>query len=310
MLNSPDDTEPSRSYGIPLRLRWLSDLPVIFLVTSLLLTLVLWKMFDKSLLERSRLIYTERINNVSREINERMIGHQQMLRGAAALLSIKDDVSRADWHQYVAALHLADKHPGLQGVGFSKLLTPAEKEANIRKIRAEGFPGYTISPAGDRPLYSSIIYLEPFDRRNQRAFGYDMYSEPVRRKAMEKARDENITTVAAKVVLVQENGTDEQSGYLMYVPVYRKGMKIDTLAERRAACIGFAYSPVRMNNFVAAVIPTSPQDIAFDISVGADIAGKPTVDNLMYSSIQADKIVPPEKYTPAITSTETVEAYG
>jgi len=310
MLNSPDDTEPSRSSGIPLRLRWLSNLPIIFLVTSLLLTLFLWQMYDKSLLERARYIFADRIDHISSSITQRMLDQQQMLRGAAALISIKDDVSRADWRQYVAGLRLAEKHPGLQGISFSKLLTPAEKEAHIRKIRAEGFPRYTIHPAGDRPAYSPVIYIEPFEWRNQRAFGYDNYAEPVRRAAMEKARDENITTVAAKVVLSQENGTGQQSGYVMFVPVYRKGIKLDTVAKRRAACIGFVASVVRMNNFVSAVIPTSPQDIAFDITVGADIAGKPTVDNLMYSSIQADKIVLPEKYTPAITSTETVEAYG
>jgi CHASE1-domain containing sensor protein len=31
-----------------------------------------------------------------------------------------------------------------------------------------------------------------------------MYSEPVRREAMEKTRDTGMTTIAAKVILVQE----------------------------------------------------------------------------------------------------------
>ena len=61
---------------------------------------------------------------------------------------------------------------------------------------------------GKRSVYTSIIYLEPFNKRNQRAFGYDMYSEPVRREAMDKARDENIATIAAKIILVQETGKE------------------------------------------------------------------------------------------------------
>ncbi|WP_353850005.1 CHASE domain-containing protein [Accumulibacter sp.] len=54
-------------------------------------------------------------------------------------------------------------------------------------IRADGFPEYALRPPGERRHYSSIVYLEPFDWRNQRAFGYDMYSEPVRQRAMERA---------------------------------------------------------------------------------------------------------------------------
>ena len=184
MLNSPYGGDPTRNPGKPQRLRQLPILPVVFLVASLLLTLFLWKMYDKSLVGRTKIIYVDRIDDVSNSLSVRMLGIQQMLHGAGTLFSVKDNVSRADWRQYVAGLRLAAKHPGFQGIGFSKLLSPAEKEANIRKIRAEGFPGYTIRPARDRPLYSSIIYLEPFDQRNQQAFGYDMYSEPVRRKAM------------------------------------------------------------------------------------------------------------------------------
>ncbi len=40
--------------------------------------------------------------------------------------------------------------------------------------------------------------------RNLRAFGFDMYSEPVRRAAMEAARDTGAAALSGKVVLVQE----------------------------------------------------------------------------------------------------------
>ena len=42
-------------------------------------------------------------------------------------------------------------------------------------------------PPGVRPLYSATEFLQPFDWRNQRAFGFDMYSEPERRQAMDRA---------------------------------------------------------------------------------------------------------------------------
>ena len=62
-----------------------------------------------------------------------------------------------------------------------------------------------------------------------------MHSEPVRRKAMEQARDNDVAALSGKVLLVQETDEDLQAGTLMYVPVYNKEKPVSTLAERREA---------------------------------------------------------------------------
>ena len=68
---------------------------------------------------------------------------------------------------------LDERFPGIQGVGFSLVVPPDQKAAHTAAIRREGFPDYAIRPDGERELYTSIIYLEPFSGRNLRAFGYD-----------------------------------------------------------------------------------------------------------------------------------------
>ncbi|MEI6206373.1 MAG: CHASE domain-containing protein [Desulfuromonadales bacterium] len=281
-------------------------LPLLVLTACLAISLVLWKMFDNTLVERARAVYLDRTEDISTRITSRMRDHEQVLRGASGLFGVKDEVTRTDWRHYVTALQLDENHPGILGVGFSKWLTPQEKEVNLKKIRSEGFPEYTIRPEGERPAYTSIIYLEPFNWRNQRAFGYDMYSEPIRRAAMDKARDENIATIAAKIILVQETDKDKQSGVLMYIPVYKQGMPLDSMEDRRKAFYGFTYSPIRMNDFVYGTLVKLPQDIAVDIHVG----DTPIPENLMFSSLVTEKIKLPDGYDPVFSSTKTVKAYG
>ncbi len=281
-------------------------LSIAFLIASLLFTLFFWDLFLQNQELQIRATYAVKTDEISAQLVKRMHDNEQVLRGAAALFGVNKVVSRSDWHNYVSALQVGENYPGIQGIGFAKWLTPEEKDANIRKIRSEGFPEYVIRPEGERPVYTSIIYLEPFDWRNQRAFGYDMYSEPLRRAAMDKARDENITTIAAKITLVQETDKDKQSGMLMYLPVYQQGMPLTTVALRRKAFVGFAYSPIRMNDFVQASTSMASKGIAFDISV----SGNPAEDNLMYSRIQAEKIALPEHYKPTITTEKSVQAFG
>ncbi len=299
---SSNSTDKSKS----ITPKYLNLLPAATFIISLIITLFVWYQFDNSLMARSRAIYTDKTNEISEHIILRMHDHEQVLRGAAGLFSVKETVTRTDWRHYVSALQLDERHPGILGVGFSIWLTAAEKDAHIKQVRSEGFPEYTIRPDGERPVYTSIIFLEPFNWRNQRAFGYDMYTEQVRRAALDKARDENVATIAAKIILVQETDKDKQSGMLMYVPVYRQGTHLDTVENRRKAFIGFAYSPIRMNDFVIGTLAILPQDIAFDLNV---IGGK-TTDTLMFSSIAAQKLTLPETYTPAFTSSKTVQAYG
>ena len=284
----------------------ISLLPIIVLLISITLTVVVWQMYDSSLKAAAQAVYNDRTEELSRRIINRMHDHEQVLRGAAGLFKVKAEVTRTDWRQYVTALQLDENHPGILGVGFSKWLTPQEKDANIKSVRAEGFPDYNIKPEGERPVYTSIIYLEPFNWRNQRAFGYDMYSEAVRKVVMDKARNENIATIAAKIILLQETDKDKQSGVLMYIPVYKQGMQLDTLENRQKAFFGFTYSPIRMNDFVYGTLSKMPQDIALEVYAGET----PNPNDMMFSSTFTEKIKLPKEFEPALTSTNKFQAYG
>ncbi len=71
---------------------------------------------------------------------------------------------------------------------------------------------------------------------------------------MERARDGNTAALSGKVTLVQETGQDVQAGTLMYVPVYRRDLPHETVSQRRAAMLGWAYSPYRMNDLLGGTL--------------------------------------------------------
>jgi PAS domain S-box-containing protein len=210
-------------------------------------------------------------NKVVYAIEYRLQGNVQVLRGVAGLFDASESVSRQEFRTYVAALRLEERYPGIQGVGFSLVVSPDQKAAHTAAIRREGFPNYAIYPDGEREeIYTSIIYLEPFSSRNLRAFGYDMFSEPVRNVAMARARDENRATLSGKVTLVQETETDVQAGFLIYVPVYRRDAPLGALEERRANLAGWAYSPLRMHDLMRSVLDAVEFDdlrAALDVEV-------------------------------------------
>ncbi len=224
--------------------------------------------------------FAYQVREIVLRIEQRMAAYEQVLRGVRGLYRASRSVERDEFRDYVAAMHVETRYPGIQGIGYSLIIRPKEMAQHIASIRREGFPSYTPNPPGKRDLYTSIIYLEPFSGRNLRAFGYDMYFEPVRRAAMEQARDMNASIMSSKVKLVQEIAEEAQTGFLMYLPVYRNGRPHATVAERRANILGWVYAPFRMNDLMHGILGEQIHNIDLAIYDGANV----NATALMYDS--------------------------
>lgn len=252
----------------------------IVLLASLLITFNAWYFVRGEAAKRVQARFDFRVKTIETRIYERLLAYEFLLRGGQSLFATSDEVTREDWRTYVTKLQINQYYPGIQGVGFSKQILPSEKEAHLRKIRSEGFPQYTIKPEGDRPEYTSIIFLEPFDWRNRRAFGYDMFSEPTRKEAMIRARDTGIAALSGKVILVQETIKDLQAGFLIYLAIYRKGEPLETPEQRHEALMGYVYSPFRMNDFMKGILKEKEGYVNLRIFDGE----KPLKETLLYGS--------------------------
>ena len=186
--------------------------PLLTLIVCLLITYQAVNTAKIEVKHNTQAYFDFRVRDATNLINQRMQAYRQVLLGTAGLFKRSNSIERNEFKQYVETLDLAKNYPGIQGVGFSLIVPSSKKTQHIASIRSEGFPEYTIRPEGQRDIYTSIVYLEPFSDRNLRAFGYDMFTEPVRHAAMQKAVDRGQTTLSGKVKLVQETGKLEQAG--------------------------------------------------------------------------------------------------
>ena len=252
----------------------------IVLLLSFVITALAWQISDTAIRARASERFHFQTADIASAIERRLMAYATALRGGVGLFDAAGEVSRTQWQIYVESLQLLKNFPGIQGLGFARMIAPQDLATHIAQIRAEGFPDYHIKPDTPRDQYSSIVYLEPFDWRNQRAFGYDMYSEPVRRRAMELARDSGAPAISGRVKLVQETEQDIQYGFLMYIPVYRQNMPITTIAERRAALLGFVYSPFRANDFMNGILGSNQDAIHLELYDGS----APSIDGFLFSN--------------------------
>ncbi len=256
------------------RMAWL------LLIVSLAITAALWHFSVQLVEDRTEARFKTQSLQLKSAIEQRLLNYEQVLAGGAGLFAVADQVSREDWRLYVNRVDIDRYYPGIQGIGYAQRVIGAGVDDHIARIRGNGMPGYLIYPVGKRPEYFPIVYLEPGNERNRRAFGFDAFGEPRHRQAMERARRTAEPTMTGRVVLVQETDDYEQVGFLMYMPVYQGSQVPETPELRQQLLQGFVFSAFRMNNLFDGIVGL----IAPFLDVRIYDGGEVDRESLMYGS--------------------------
>ncbi|MBF0560569.1 MAG: CHASE domain-containing protein [Alphaproteobacteria bacterium] len=272
------------------------------LVLSLLLTGLAWWISNNFVHQRAEDRFRFEVADITTSLQKRMRAYEAVLRGGAGLFEASDRVTRQGWKKFFSTLRIDQYFPGIQGIGYGQVVSPADLSGHIAAVRGEGFPDYTVYPEGKRETYTPVVYLEPFTGRNLRAFGYDMFSEPVRRAAMERARDIGNVSMSGTVTLVQETGTDVQQGFLMYLPLYRQGAPTGTIEQRRVALQGFVYSPFRIKDLMRGILGSGMADVSFHLYDGDGMSPQ----SLLYDDDVAGQFIHRPDHRPDFDSTSTL----
>ncbi|MEG2030165.1 MAG: CHASE domain-containing protein [Janthinobacterium sp.] len=212
-----------------------------------------------------------RVRELVGSIVGRMQTYIQVLHGVQGLYASSQDVTRAEFHAYLAQQQVDRHFPGIHGVGYLPLVSGAARARHEAQVRMEGYPGYAIRPPGQRAWHAPITYLEPLSDSNLLAFGYDILSEPVRRAALEQARDTGLAVMTGKIHLVQDRGNGDAHGFLIVLPVYDNGLVHASVEQRRAALRAWVFAPFRMGDLMAGVGGEASRQLDLEIYDGAQL---------------------------------------
>jgi len=196
------------------------------------------------------------------------------LRAGAALLSTMDEVPADDFRRFVSELRLDSSNRVGDGIGWAQVVRPGEEEAfdeflastaTAGEIERKNGAAPKLYPraTGLQPFAVAITYLQPDTERNRHAIGFDMFSEPVRRAAMEEAEREMRPTASGRVVLAQEVSAEEP-GFLIFMPVFERGDVLNSGRGTRGGpqLKGFIYSPFNARDFL---------DSALELDLGEEV---------------------------------------
>lgn len=233
--------------------------PIALFVISMLVTLLFVFSFERAASEQRASQLDNDATALVREVQHRFSENIAYLNAGAALFANYDTVSQDDFAQFISDMSESTRERGSLGLGWARWIEPAQVEGFETAQRdALHMPDYTVHPLpepGGGPM-AVITLLEPLTAGNRAAMGYDMYSEPVRRAAIERARVTGRAAVSGRVNLVQDVADPNAGGFLIYVPVLstRPAMISGPPTELK----GFVYSPIRGRDFLASITSRFP----------------------------------------------------
>ena len=211
--------------------------------------------------QRIALEFAQRAAYVAVAIQRSVDDGVGFLEHIRAFYEVSPAVDRRQFRGFVSR-ELADLR-SILALQWVPRVPDAERAEYEQAARRDGLPDFEITEraasgavvrAARRPEYFPVYYSEPH-RADNIALGFDLASSPVRRAALEHARDTGLATATARLRLLVE-GTEE-SGVLAVVPIYHGREVPPGVEDRRRQLRGFAMGVFRLAGLIEGSVSES-----------------------------------------------------
>ena len=220
------------------------------LVMLSLLVAVLFQLGKSQEQARISAIFEERANLLHNALQNEFSRHIEINQTLKAFFDSSINVTPNEFklftqsvfsdHEAILALEWIPRITAINRSFYEQLLGPGFA---IRA--ADGKQG--MKPVSPRSEHFPIAYVEPF-QGNERAFGFDVSTNPMAYQAIQMARDTGETTVTDMI----RSGArpEKRPGAVIYSPVYQPDKILNTLEQRRQYLRGFVASVLLVGNEV------------------------------------------------------------
>jgi PAS domain S-box-containing protein len=193
--------------------------------------------------DRVRLEFKRRTDQLGQQLQVNFDNYILVLQSVENLYASGFPINRQQFKTFVS--RWISHHPGIRAITWSPRILDSERATYEQAARQDGLIKFQITErnpqgqlvrAASRAEYIPTYYSESI-RGNGRALGFDSLSDPVRRKALNRARDTEKPTASDPLTLIQDFG--REGGFVVFLPIYKPGLPREALEERRLNLQGY-----------------------------------------------------------------------
>jgi PAS domain S-box-containing protein len=240
-------------------------------------------LLQRAAVEREEEFFRERVAEAQSAIRVRMAHYIDALYGGTSFFAASKSIDSEEWSVYADSLQLRTRYPGINGLGVILAVPPDGVDAWKSRVRLSGqpepvilpFPATRDGPADDVKFLITFVEGNRVDRP---PIGRNIATDPSRRRAAELARDTGQPQINHRIPGSRD--TQRRSGLLLYAPLYAKGAELDSVADRRAAHLGWIYAQVFPDVFLDGVLGPMGKTLRLHFFENGDLSR----EELLYAS--------------------------
>lgn len=219
-------------------------------------------------------------------LRDRMGDYERLLHSARATWQLHPDLLREQpFAAFGEEIQLMKRYPGVQALGFATWVENGDTAALVAKLRQTVKPDYAVRQGNSPQIPKApISVIAPFTPQNSSALGFDLYSESLRREAMQKALENQQVQVTRRLLLVQKDAQGQPlPGFLLMLPVWK------TTPEKQLQ--GFIYAAVRADEFLSGL---GNKNLFGQLLIEAKLAGESLTNQQFPAQLSFKETIPLE----------------
>ncbi|HEY9749094.1 MAG TPA: CHASE domain-containing protein [Allocoleopsis sp.] len=190
--------------------------------------------------ERLKTEFRNQATLLSTALQQNIDTNLEILQAVGKLYQASEQVTRQDFETFLT--DFIANHSSIYGFNWAPKVLNRDRASFERQMRTIGFPDFAVKqsgpqdqmvPASQRPEYFPVAYAEPLPKLSS-IMGFDLGSEPMRRQAIEQARQTGQMQSTGRIELV----VLKQLGFLVVLPVYGNQVAVDSVTARQQSFQG------------------------------------------------------------------------
>ncbi|HYD78588.1 MAG TPA: EAL domain-containing protein [Paucimonas sp.] len=228
--------------------------------------------------------FQQRANVRTAAIRQGLNAAVEALDSVGRLFGTLAAVDREQFRSFTAPLLV--RYPYIQAFNHHRIVSAEELPAYVAGMRTL-HPDYSVQemaggnriPASPKERYYVVDYVEPL-LGNEPALGLDVSPNAQLMRAVMRSVDSGLPQASGLLVLAQGKG--RRNGFLVVTPVYRRGMPLTDVVERRQAFVGDIAAVFRGGDLVERILADGGFLNSPDIGISVYAASRPEESELVF----------------------------
>ncbi len=255
----------------------------IIFAAGLTVTYLITNYYNKKVESELYYEFDNSCTDIKNRISARITSQALFLRTASAFIESSDHVTREEFKRFFFESNVEKYLIGIQALAYSPLIRSEEIREFEQSVTKSMNKDFRVYPESNRNEYAPVYYIEPSSGKFQNAFGYDLLSDTLNRKAMLNTIENDSISLSDRTIFASDTLPRNKSTMIMFAPVYN--LPVDSLnsaEERKQELKGWISSPYDTYKLLDEIM--GEKDIKGITQIGIHIYDGETLndDNIIY----------------------------